>query len=88
MNRPAPHDALSAAGLKLCGPFDVLGILIWLYFLQYYFSFTQSGKILACQNVWNIFEWFLNLLSGIFFDFKEILNSRKIFELAFSWKGI
>jgi hypothetical protein len=25
MNKAAPHDALSAAGLKLCGPFDILG---------------------------------------------------------------
>lgn len=28
MNKAAPHDALSAAGLKLCGPFDVLGGII------------------------------------------------------------
>ena len=46
MNRGAPHDALSAAGLKLCGPFDILGIHIWLDFLQYLFSFTQNNTSL------------------------------------------
>ena len=26
MKKTDPHDALSAAGLKLCGPFDILGM--------------------------------------------------------------
>ena len=61
MKKTDPHDALAVAGLKLCGPFDVLGKY------SYYFV-RQNGYLVLVSN------WYQNRVSDLIYALEKILK--------------